>query len=59
MSDISLLSGISGLSFDSTLLSPFLLPAPIALSVLSSFFFFCLLPHSSDFLSRKFFNIFL
>ena len=40
MSDVSLLSGISGLSFDSPFLSPllFFLPSPLALSVLS---FFC------------------
>ena len=40
MSDVSLLSGISGLSFDSSFLSPlmFFLPSPLALSVLS---FFC------------------
>ena len=40
MSDVTLLSGISGLSFDSPFLSPllFLLPSPLALSVLS---FFC------------------
>ena len=38
MSDVSLLSGISGLSFDSTLLisSLVLLPSPVTLSVLSS-----------------------
>ena len=37
MSDISLLSGISGLSFDSTLLSPLLFfpPSPVTLSILS------------------------
>ena len=40
MSDVTLLSGISGLSFDSPFLSPllFFLPSPFALSVLS---FFC------------------
>ena len=45
MSDVSLRSGISGLSFDSPFLSPllfvflsFFLPSPLALSVLS---FFC------------------
>ena len=40
MSDVPLLSGISGLSFDSSFLSPllFFLPYPLALSVLS---FFC------------------
>ena len=40
MSDICLLSGISRLSFDSPFLSPllFLLPSPLALSVLA---FFC------------------
>ena len=36
MSDVSPLSGISGLSFDSILLSPLvLLPSPVTLSVLS------------------------
>ena len=46
MSDVSPLSGISGLSFDSTLLSPLvLLPIPVTLSVLS---FFCLLVHSPE-----------
>ena len=36
MSDVPLLSGISGLSFDSPFLSPllFFLPSPLALSVL-------------------------
>ena len=41
MSDVTLLSGISGLSFDSPFLSPllfFFLPSLLALSVLS---FFC------------------
>ena len=40
MSDVIVLSGISGLSFDSPCLSPllFFLPGPLALSVLS---FFC------------------
>ena len=40
ISDVSLLSGISGLSFDSLFLSPllFFLPSPLVLSVLS---FFC------------------
>ena len=40
MSDVTLLSGISGLSFDSLfcLLSCFFLPSPLSLSVLS---FFC------------------
>ena len=42
MSDVSILSGISGLSFDSPFLSPLLfsfsfLPSPLALSVLSFF----------------------
>ena len=37
MSDVSPLSGISGLSFDSALLSPllFFLPSPVTLSLLS------------------------
>ena len=49
MSDVSSLSGISGLSFDPTLLSIFfldLLLSPVTLSVLS---FFCQLTHSPDF----------
>ena len=48
MSDISLLSGISGLSFDSPFLSPllFFLPSPLVLSVLS---FFLLIGHSANF----------
>ena len=37
MSDVSSLSGISGLSYDYTLLSLVLLPAPMALSVLYFF----------------------
>ena len=61
MSDVTLLSGISGLSFDFPFLSPlffspFFLPGPLALSVLS---FFLLMVHSSDSLfSRKRSNIF-
>ena len=48
MSDVPLLSGISGLSFDSPFLSLllFFLPSPLALSVLS---FFLLMVHSPDF----------
>ena len=48
MSDVSLLSEISGLSFDSLFLSPllfFFLPSPLALSVLS---FFLLMVQSPD-----------
>ena len=48
MSDVVLLSGISGLSFDSPFLSPplfFFLPSHLALSVLS---FFLLMVHSPD-----------
>ena len=52
MSDVSSLSGISGLSFDSTLLSPPLL-TPIAVSVLSSF---CQLTHSPDFFPENSFD---
>ena len=57
MSDVSYLSGISGLSFDSNLLSPFLffLPSPVTLSV-SSFFLLPAGPFSLTF-SRKFFKI--
>ena len=46
------LSGISGLSFDSTLLSPvlFFLASPVTLSVLS---FFCLLAHSPELLPEN------
>ena len=48
MSDVTPLSGISGLSFDSPFLSPllFFLPSPLALSVLS---FFLLMVHSPGF----------
>ena len=63
MSDISILSGISGLSFDSTFFCLVffisflvLLPSPDALSVLR---FILLMAHHPDFLSGKFFNIFL
>ena len=56
MSDVSLLSGISGLSFDSTLLSPLLFFYLVLLLFLSYLF----LPASPFFwtFSRKFFNIF-
>ena len=55
MSDVSLLSGISGLSFGSTVLSP--LPTPAAVSVLS--FFSANGPFSwLSFPPRKFFSIF-
>ena len=50
MSDVSLLSGISGLSLDSSLLSLVLLPTPIALSILS---FFLPIGHSPDFFLQK------
>ena len=51
MSDVSPLSGISGLSLDSTLLSPLvLLPSPGTLSVLS---FFCLPAHAELFLENS------
>ena len=45
MSDVPLLSGISGLSFDFPFLSPllFLLPSPLALSVLSCFCYWSIL----------------
>ena len=51
MSDVSPVSGISGLSFDSPFLSPlfflsFYLPSPLALSVL---LFFLLMVYSHDF----------
>ena len=48
MSDVSPLSGISGLSFDSPFLSPlmfFFLPSPFALTVLS---YFLLMVHYSQ-----------
>ena len=47
MSNVPLLFGISGLSFDSPFVSPllFFLPSPLALSVLS---FFLLMVHSPD-----------
>ena len=56
MSDVSLLSGISGLSFDSTVLSPLLFFCLVLLPFLSYLF----LPASPFFetFSRKFFNIF-
>ena len=57
MSNVALLSEISGLSFDSTFLYPLiLLPTPVALSVLSFFFFsffFANDPFSSFFLFFK------
>ena len=54
--DVSPLSGISGLSFDSTLLSPLLFFCLILLPFLSDLF----LPAGPFFrtFSRKFFNIF-
>ena len=74
MSHIPLLSGNSGLSFDSPFLPPpfFFLSTPAALSVFSFlcsaaslfrlllfFFIFLLMAHSPDFFpSRKFFSIF-
>ena len=55
MSDFFPLSGLSGLSFDSTLLSPFLFICLLPLLVLSQLFsLFC----KRLFLFRKFFNIF-
>ena len=58
MSDVSPLSGNSGLSFDSTLLSPPLVPllSLITLSVLSVF---CLLVHSPELFSQKILQYFL
>ena len=52
MSDVSLLPEISGLSFDSTLLTTllFFLHTPVALSVLS---FCCLQAHTLDFFQKK------
>ena len=47
MSYVSPLSGISGLSFDSTLLSPLLIFCWVLLLFLS-YLFYCLLAHSSD-----------
>ena len=57
MPDVSPLSGISGLSFDSTLLSPLLFFCLVLLPFLPYLF----LPAGPFFLtfSRKFFNIFL
>ena len=51
MSDVTLLSWISGLSFDFPFLSPhlFFLPNPLALSVLSCFL---LMVHSPDVFSQ-------
>ena len=45
MSGVCLLSKISELSFESTLLSPFLFFCPLPLLFLSCLFFFCLLAH--------------
>ena len=58
MSDVSPLSGISGLSSDSPFLSPllFFLPSPFALTVLS---FFLLMVHSPVYFTRKFSDVFL
>ena len=55
MSDVSLLSGISGLSFDSTVPTPFLvfLPTPVAPSCL-----FSCQSHSPDFFPEDFFSVF-
>ena len=47
MSDVSPLSGISGLSFDATLLSPPLFFC-IVLLLFLSYLFFCLLAHSPE-----------
>ena len=73
MSDVSPLSGISGLSFDYTMItllhSVVLLPTLMALSVMFSLsiglllflfclFFPCLLAHSPVSFSRNIFNIF-
>ena len=52
MSDVSPLSGISGLSFDSILLSPLLLFCLVLLPFLS-YLFFCLLVHSSELSSEN------
>ena len=57
MSDVSLLSGISGVSFDSTLLSPVLF-FYLLLLLFSSCPFFLLTAHTLDFFPKKFFNIF-
>ena len=56
MSDVSPMSGISGLSFDYTLLSPLLFFCLVLLCFLSDLF----LPAGpfSELLSRKFFNMF-
>ena len=57
MSDVSPLSEISGLSFDSTLLSPLLFFCRV-LRLFLSYLFFCLLAHSPEPFFRRFFNIF-
>ena len=51
------LSGISGLSFDSTLLSPLLFFC-LVLLVFLSYLFFCLLVHSPELLSQNSSSIF-
>ena len=63
MSDVSPVSGISGLSFDSSLLSRLLFFRLLPLLFLSCLFFSCLLAHSSFFFfffffSRKFLRFF-
>ena len=57
MSDVSPLSGISGLSFDSTFLSPLLFFCLVLLLFLS-YLFFCLLVHSPELFPENSSNIF-
>ena len=58
MSDVSPLSGISGLSFDSPLLSPLLFFCIVLLLFLSYLFFFLPVGPFSCTFSRKFFQFF-
>ena len=58
MSDVSPLSRISGLLFDSTFLAPFLFFGLISLLFLS-YLFFCLLVHSCELFPELSSNIFI
>ena len=60
MSDVLLVSGISGLSFDSSFLSPLLFFSfCLVLLLFLSCHCFLLMVHSPDFFPRKLSNIFL
>ena len=53
MSDVFPMPGISGLSFDSTLLSPLMFCCLLPSLFLSSFYLFCPLANSPDFFFQK------